>query len=213
MGALTSKFYDGAVIGARCCRAVRPLRYDCTAVVIDNITYVFDMLSSTFARAVRSSRPAIRAPVLHLRGSRAISTLPENTQIARLPLPPSTLPHPLTHASVRSQRPSRPYKASPLATPHKPPNTSTRNRYRFRPPRHPTKFHIQPAIPTTPFLHLGRARRPRPNGARPSRRLRIPRWFQPVAPERWRRRREPPGRSWGRPHGRLDPCVGYAESA
>lgn len=211
MGALTSKFCGGAVIGgARCCGAVR---YDCTATVIDNITHAFKMLLSTFARVVRSSRPAIRAPVLHLRGSRAISTLPENPQIARLPLAPSAPPRPLTHASVRPQRPLRPYKAPPLAPPHKPPNAATRNRHCVRPPCHPAELHLQPAIPAAPLLRPGRERRSRPNGARSSRRLRIPRWLQPVAPERRRGRREPPGGSRGWQRGRLDPRVGYAESA
>ncbi|KAF9697615.1 hypothetical protein EKO04_004062 [Ascochyta lentis] len=77
------------------------------------------MLTSTFARSARSIRPTLRAPTLFLRGSRNISTLPENPHIfvhedpfdptkSLLSLLPTTPPTPQLAIGTASSLPATP---------------------------------------------------------------------------------------------------------
>lgn len=161
------------------------------------------MLSRSFARSARSLRPATRASMLYLRGSRPISTLPENPQIVLLP------PHTActtNRISVCPQRPLRPHKIPPLPPPHNPADTTARHRHRSLNARHAPELHVESPIRPVAIKCIRRTRAPRPHGPRPSRRLCLTGRFQPLAPERRSGRREPPRRCRGREHGGLDPC-------
>ena len=85
------------------------------------------MLTSTLARATRSIRPTSRAPTLYLRGSRNVSTLPENPHIVRTyPIPPSSAPlHTNRSRSSSTKTPSTPPKPSSRCSPqhHQRPNS------------------------------------------------------------------------------------------
>lgn len=164
------------------------------------------MLSSTFTRSARSLRPAIRAPTLHLRGTRNVSTLPENPQIVPTPIPFQQTSSKLTRSPVHPQRPSRPHKIPPFAPPNNPPNAPARCRNRLLAPRNSAKLRLKPPIPPPPIRSLRRTRTLRLHGPRPSRRLRLAGRLQPVAPERRRGGRESPGWCWRREYGWVDSC-------
>lgn len=173
------------------------------------------MLSNTFARSARCIRSTTRVPTLCLRGSRPISTLPENPQIVRRPMPWTHFKRDsvLTLQSVRTQGPLRPLKIPPLPPPHQPSNTPARNRHHLRGPSNTTVLHAKPPIHPPPQQRLRRTRALRPHGARPSRRLRVARRVQPIAPQRRRGGRLAPGRRRGREHRRMDSRERHAESA